>query len=112
MNQLPQELIESIQLETSSALAVYQYLVIPACKPGIVATIILSFVETWNMVEKPLLYISEIQHYPLSMLLYEAGKRVTPTTLAGCVLYTVPVFLLWICFKDEICQGIARLQIK
>lgn len=112
MNQLPHELIESIQLETSSALAVCQYLVIPACKPGIVATIILSFVETWNMVEKPLLYISEIQHYPLSMLLYEAGKRVTPTTLAGCVLYTVPVFLLWICFKDEICQGIARLQIK
>ena len=112
LDQLPQELIESIRLETTSVLAVYRHLIIPVCKPGIIATIILSSVETWNMVEKPLLYISNIQRYPLSMLLYEAGRQVTSTTLAGCVLYTVPVFLLWICFKEEICQGIASLQIK
>lgn len=112
LHRLPNELIEAVRLESSSPFVLYRHLIVPLSMPGIVSSIVLSFVETWNMVEKPLLYLSDMRTYPLSMLLYEAGNRATATTLAGCVLYLVPVLLLWNCFKDDICTGIAQLQIK
>ena len=112
MHQLPNELIEALRLESSSPFDLYRYLVVPLCKPGIAAAMVLSFVETWNMVEKPLLYLSDTRNYPLSMLLYEAGTKATATTLAGCILYMIPVVLLWGCFKDDIWYGISQLQMK
>lgn len=112
MYQLPGELIEAIRLESDSPIIIYRHLAIPLCKPGIIAAMILSFVETWNMVEKPLLYLSDARAYPLSMLLYEAGNRASATTLAGCILYIIPVLLLWGCFKHDICKGISQMQIK
>lgn len=112
IRQLPNEFIEALRLESSSPFALYRYLVLPLCKPGIAAAMVLSFVETWNMVEKPLLYLNDMRNYPLSMQLYEAGTQATATTLAGCILYIIPVVLLWGCFKDDICTGIAQLQIK
>ena len=112
MKTLPDELLEASRLETNSRLVLLRSIVIPLCKPSILTAMILSFVETWNMVEKPLLYISSIRNEPLSMLLHEAGQQVSSTTLAGCVLYMIPVILLWANFQEEICQGVSLIQMK
>ena len=112
MKTLPDELLEASRLETNSRLVLLRSIVIPLCKPSILAAMILSFVETWNMIEKPLLYISSIQNEPLSMLLHEAGQQASSTTLAGCVLYMIPVILLWANFQEEICQGVSLIQMK
>lgn len=112
IHQIPNEMIEAVRLESSNPFVLYRYLIIPLSKPGLIATTILSFVETWNMVEKPLLYLSDVKKYPMSMLLYEAGNQVSATTMAGCILYLLPVVLLWGSFKDDICSGISQLQIK
>ena len=112
MKTIPDELLEASRLETSSRLVLLRSIVIPLCKPSILTAMILSFFETWNMVEKPLLYISSIRNEPLSMLLHEAGQQVSSTTLAGCVLYMIPVILLWANFQEEICQGVSLIQVK
>ncbi len=109
---LPDELIEALKLESSSPMILYKHLIIPICKPAIIAGAVLSFVETWNMVEKPLIFIQDIRVYPLSMLLHQAGELASPATLAGCVLYMVPVLLIWMSYKTEICSGISKLEIK
>lgn len=109
---LPSELIEAVRLESSRPLTMYRYLIIPLCKPAIIAGAVLSFVETWNMVEKPLIFIRDTRAYPLSMLLHQAGESASPATLAGCVLYVVPVLLIWVSYKAEICGGISQLEIK
>lgn len=112
MRQLPSELIEAVRLESSNPFTLYRHIIIPLGKPGIAAAMILSFAETWSMAEKPLLYLSNARAYPLSMLLHEAGNQANSATLAGCVLYLIPVLLLWNCFKDDICNAISQLQIK
>lgn len=112
IHQLPNELMEAIRMESSNPFVLYRCLVIPLSKPGIISAAVLSFVETWNMVEKPLLYLSDMRNYPLSLLLYDAGNHATATTLAGCVLYLVPILLLWNCFKDDICNSITPIQLK
>ena len=112
MKAMPDELLEASRLETNSRLVLLRSIVIPLCKPSILTAMVLSFVETWNMVEKPLLYISSIRNEPLSMLLHEAGQQVSGITLAGCVLYMIPVMLLWANFQEEICQGVSMIQIK
>ncbi len=109
---LPGELIEAVRLESSSPMTLYGHLIIPLCKPAIIAGAVLSFVETWNMVEKPLIFIQDIRAYPLSMLLHQAGELASPATLAGCMLYMVPVLLIWMTYKTEICAGISQLEIK
>lgn len=62
MTHLPDELIESVRLESSSSYILFRYLIIPLSKPGIVSAMVLSFVETWNLVEKPLLYLTDSLH--------------------------------------------------
>lgn len=112
IHHLPDECVESVRLETSSAVVIYRSLVLPIVRSGITSAVILSFVETWNMVEKPLRYLSDVRIFPLSMLLHEAGKQLSSTTMAGSVLYDLPVRLLWWLFQEDLANGMSALRIK
>jgi len=110
IRKLPDEMMEAAYLETKNPMTILCRVVAPLVRPGINAALILSFVETWNMVEKPLLYLTSEELYPLGMLLSKANQTYSVTAMAGSVLYILPVYLLWYGYQDEICQSIANLN--
>lgn len=63
------EIIEAAKLDGASHLQVLFRVVAPCNKSGVISLIILSFIDSWNMVEQPLIFLKDEAKYPLSIFL-------------------------------------------
>ncbi|MDF2538963.1 MAG: binding-protein-dependent transport system inner rane component [Herbinix sp.] len=92
--------LEAVSLETKSLLRILVHIVIPILKPAITILFILTFAESWNMVEQPYLLLEQEALQPLSVLF----RRILDTNLnvvfAATVFYMVPVILGYLYCED------------
>lgn len=107
---IPNESIEAVLLESGSVLDVMRISVIPNSKAGITAVVIMTFAETWNMVEQPLVLLNDQLKYPLSVVLNSLYGSSPDIAFAGSVIYIAPVILLYFFFKESIYDGIKNIR--
>ena len=70
---LPNELVEAASMDGAGAIRSYLYIALPVCRPVLGAVATLSFADCWNLVEQPLVYLSERPDLmPLSVMLQPA----------------------------------------
>lgn len=103
---IPQEILESARLDGASEWSVFLKIGIPIAKNGIVAAAILSFIEYWNMIEQPLIFIKNKRIWPLSMYMPEISKTQIGSSFAKIVVTTLPVFILFLLGQEQMQQGI------
>lgn len=106
MSGVPKELIEAARLDGAGDMRILFSIVAPRCKGGIAAVLILSFVDNWNMVEQPLMFLSERRQYPLSIFLAQANSQIPEIGFACGVLAMLPVIILFLFFEDALVEGI------
>lgn len=100
MKNIPDELIDSTLLETSSVFGLFRYAVIPHVKPAIASLSVLIFCESWNMVEQALIFSMENDNImPLSVILSELPEEVA---YAGGVTYMFPIIVIFFIFRDTL----------
>lgn len=107
---VPRDYIEAARLEGAGFIRILFKIVIPLVKGGFVSVIILCFVDTWGMVETPLVFLSDITMHPISVFLSGAG--VTEELFAASVLAMAPPLLLFLIGRDELIQGIELSGLK
>ncbi|MGI5960286.1 MAG: carbohydrate ABC transporter permease [Massiliimalia sp.] len=112
MDGVPDEMIESAQLDGARQLTLLRRVVIPCAKGGLVALILLSFIDNWNMVEQPLVFLKDQSQYPLSVFLAQVNRLNFSVSFACGVLAMIPVFLLFGYFEEELVEGIALSGLK
>lgn len=66
---IPDEWLEAARLDRANQLQIVRYIVVPAAKPAVVTLFVLTFVESWNMVEQPIIFLEGELDYPLSVFL-------------------------------------------
>lgn len=81
-------------------------IVLPQIKGGIASVILLSFIEVWNMIEQPLIYLKDEAKYPLSLYLSTVNDEKTGISFACGVIFMIPVMLLYLYFRQEFTQSI------
>ena len=87
--------IEEARLSGASELQVIRYIMVPICKPVIVSVAVLLFIDYWNMIEQPLVFITSIDKYPLSVYLSVITSNNMAIGFACSVLYMIlPIFLM------------------
>ena len=87
--------IEEARLSGASELQVIRYIMVPICKPVIVSVAVLLFIDYWNMIEQPLVFITSIDKYPLSVYLSVITSDNMAIGFACSVLYMIlPIFLM------------------
>lgn len=111
MQGLSNEIIEASLLDTSSPVQVLVYIVGPNVLPAVWALALITFAESWNMVEQPLIMLKDAWRYPLSLRLNQQGEDLA-ITFAGAVLFMTPVYFLYQMFKDSLLAGIERVGLK
>ncbi len=100
MKNIPNELIDSTMLETSSVFKTFWHAVIPQIKPALVSLAILIFCESWNMVEQALIFsMDNDEILPLSVVLSEIPSDVS---YAGGTVYMFPVLVLFVLFRETL----------
>ena len=112
MKMVPFSYIESARLESCSDPGIYLRIMLPLVKSGLVALIILAGVDSWNMVEQPLIFLSDSSRYPLSMILSRINLNEAGIAFAASSLYMIPFLLLFLHNEKALVAGIAMTGVK
>ena len=109
---VPRVLIESAYLDGAGMFSVLFRVMAPAAKPGWVATAVLTFVDAWNLVEQPMVFLSNPKQYPLSIFLATVSEQNFSLQFVCGILSLLPVSFLFLFWSDELSEGIAFSGLK
>ncbi|MDE6673973.1 MAG: carbohydrate ABC transporter permease, partial [Acetatifactor sp.] len=68
---IPAELLEAARVDGAGEWQSFVHVGLPVAQSGILAAMILSFLESWNMMEEPLTFLQDKSLWPLSLYLPE-----------------------------------------
>ncbi len=109
---VPAELLEAARVDGAGELQSFVRVGLPVAQSGILAAMILSFLESWNMMEEPLAFLQDKSLWPLSLYLPEIAMDQTGYACAASMItLTVSLFVFAI-FHDALEQGIVTSGLK
>lgn len=109
---VPQNLLEAARVDGGGELILFARIGLPLAQGGILASVILGFLECWNMMEEPLTFLKDKSLWPLSLYLPEIKMDQAGYACAASVItLTVSLFVFAI-FKDSLEQGIVSSGLK
>lgn len=115
MKTIPRELEEAAHLDGLNALQTWYYIILPQVKPPAAAIAILAFMAAWNDFMGPLIYLRDQSRFPLSLGLFASQlENFGDWTLimAGNVLMTLPVIVIFFLFQRYFVQGMTMSGLK
>ena len=99
---IPQSYYEIAKIDGASHLDILLHVVLPYSKNAIAALCLLIFIENWNLIEQPLIFLSTMSKMPVSIYLntlYESYKEIF---YAGSVLFMFPVIYVFVKIRDKL----------
>ena len=107
MKRIPTEVIEAAAIDGAGEWAVFSKVCTPLCKGGIASIAILIFFDYWNMVEQPLILLTNSEMHPLSVFLSKINSGEISLAFAVAVIYLVPPLLIFLYGEDYLVEGIS-----
>lgn len=112
MRGIPDEYCESAKMDGAGYLRILLHVMLPQCKSGMASLAILSFIDNWNMVEQPLVFLENSNMHPLSIFLSGINGGATGLAFASGILYMTPPLLMFLYGENYFVQGIQLTGIK
>lgn len=112
---IPNEIIEAGQMDGAGTFRCFVHVMVPVCKPILCAAAALSFADCWNMVEQPLIYLTDRSQQgllPLSVVFNQMSTDASSIAFAGAALYLLPMLLVYLYFQDDILLGVQLSELK
>ncbi|MGI6690244.1 MAG: carbohydrate ABC transporter permease [Christensenellales bacterium] len=110
---IPNDLIEAGMMDGAGTVRSFVHIVLPICRPILGASVALSFADSWNMVEQPLIYLSnQMNRMPLSVMFNQLSTDESGVAFAGAALYILPALLIYSYFQEDILLGIQLSDMK
>ena len=107
MRRIPVSLIEAAKLDGAGEWQIFTRICLPQCRSALYSIAMLVFIDYWNMVEQPLILLTDAEMYPLSVFLSQINQGDTGIALAIAVIYMVPPVLLFLYSEDYLIDGIS-----
>ncbi len=112
---IPKDLIDSARIDGASEFRIFWQIVLPLCKPALVALGVFTFREAWDMYIWPLIIVSKdsLRTLPLGISLFMSSYGTAwDQLMAIAVLGTLPMILLFFVLQRAFIQGIAVTGLK
>lgn len=109
---VPQDVFDAARLDGCDVLRLILSFAVPICKGGIACVVLLSFADSWNMVEQPIAFLDEIRKYPLSVALAWRADAEPAKQIVCCLLAAIPPVLLFFFWNDKLTEGIEVMGVK
>lgn len=106
MRRIPVSLIEAAKLDGAGEMQIFRYVALPLCKSVMFSVVILVFIDYWNMVEQPLILLSDTNLYPLSVFLSKINSGEIGLAFAVATIYMIPTLLMFLYGEDYLVEGI------
>lgn len=109
---IPAELLEAARIDGAGELQIFCQIGIPAAGSGILAAMVLGFLECWNMMEEPLAFLRDKALWPLSLYLPEISVEQAGFACAASMVTLLVSLFVFAIFKDTLEQGIISSGLK
>ena len=115
---VPKELEEAARMDGANAFQTFFRVVLPTARPALVALIIFSFQGAWNDFMHPLIVVTtakQLWTLPLGLALLRGGmgqNLLWNSLLAGLMLTTLPMAIIFFVFQRYFIEGISYSGIK
>ena len=106
MRRIPSSYIEAAKLDGAGEWQIFTKVALPLCQGALYSVAILVFIDYWNMVEQPLILLSDSELHPLSVFLSEINAGEVGLAFAVAVIYMVPPILLFLYGEEYLEDGI------
>ena len=107
MRRIPESVIEAAKLDGANEWKIFWHIALPLCKGPIASVAILVFIDYWNMVEQPLIMMSNSAFHPLSIFLSQINNGEIGLAFAVATIYMVPPILIFLYGEEYLVDGIA-----
>ncbi len=109
---IPDEYCEAGRIDGAGHFETFMKIVLPQCKSALASLAVLVFVDNWNMVEQPLIFLKDEALHPLSIFLSRINTGEIGIAFACGVLYMLPVLLTFLYAENYFVEGIQLSGIK
>lgn len=109
---VPMDLLEAARIDGAGEIKIFFKIGLPLAQGGILAAMILSFLECWNMMEEPLAFLKEKALWPLSLYLPEISMEQAGFSCAASIITLMVSLFIFGIFRDSLEQGIIASAIK
>lgn len=106
MRRIPVSVMEAAQIDGANEWRIFTNICVPLCKSSLFSVAILVFIDYWNMVEQPLILLSDTEQYPLSVFLSQINAGEIGLAFAVATIYMVPTLLMFLYGEDYLVEGI------
>lgn len=112
---IPDELIDAARVDGASSFRTYVSVVLPALRPALGVLGLLTFVATWNDFAWPLITLGGSEHPTVQVALSNLASGqfvIYSKVLAGAVLATIPLLIVFVVAGKQIVSGIMEGAVK
>lgn len=112
---VPKEIEEAALIDGCSRLGSIVRVLLPVAMPGVVTTVIYTFITAWNEFMFALTFITSMEKRPLTLGLYNFIGRWTVQwhyLMAAALLALLPVVILFFFIERELVRGLAGGAVK
>lgn len=114
---VPKELLESARIDGCGELKTFTNIALPIIKPGIGALAIFTFISSWNDYFSQLVFSNSQEMATLPLGLAQMAQTAEFSSdygllMAGALLASLPMILIFICFQNYFTQGVTLGAVK
>lgn len=106
IRRIPVSVMEAAEIDGAGEWQVFSQICLPLCKSGLFSIAILIFIDYWNMVEQPLILLSDEEMHPLSVFLSKINSGEISLAFAVAVIYMIPPLFMFLYGEEYLVEGI------
>ncbi|MBB6734279.1 carbohydrate ABC transporter permease [Cohnella zeiphila] len=112
MSHVPRAYAEAAKIDGAGQPTIFLRIALPLAKPGLAALTVLLFVDNWNMIEQPLVFLQDSFKQPLSLYLAQINQEARGVGFAASTLYMAPMILLYSYAESYFVEGVQLSGLK
>ena len=109
---IPMTMIEAARIDGAGEVRIFLHIALPLAASGVLSALLLGYIELWNLVEPPMLFLEDASQWPLSLYQTRVSLGKLDVAFAGSVLTLLPPVLLFLFGQTYLEQGIQSMGIK
>jgi len=109
---VPRELLEAASIDGAGYFRTFVSIGLPLGMPGILAAMVLGFLECWSAIEQPMTFIRDQSLWPLSLYLPQIAADRLGLAMAASLMMLIPTLLVFLFGQKYLELGIQSTGIK
>lgn len=109
---VPDSILDAAKVDGANVIQIICKVLIPTVKAPIITIFLLSFVESWNMVEQSIIFLYDTWKYPISVFLTVINENSISDQAVCSILCSLPTIGLFLYYHEEFSEGISDIVME